>query len=84
MDEAGVIRILGLWNGLTTTITNETGSDKPSMNGYKLTMTGKEDNQAYFIEDLTLAGIFIYNTNNYIFEDGCNYVFEDGNNFIYN
>ena len=84
VDRLGNYRILGLWNGLEASITNETGSDKSSMNGYKLTFTGKENNQAYFIEDLALTGLTIYTFNNYIFQDGCNYVFQDGNNFIYN
>jgi len=84
IDYLGNIRILGLWNGLEATFENTTGSDKAGFNGYKINFTGKEDNQAYFIENLSDTGITIYSINNYVFQSGCNYVFQDGNNYIYN
>ena len=52
IDRLGNIRILGLYNGLDSQITQETGSDKASLNGYKITMNGKEDNQAYYLANL--------------------------------
>tara|TARA_R110001632_G_scaffold48583_1_gene122401 strand:+ start:654 stop:1136 length:483 start_codon:yes stop_codon:yes gene_type:complete len=52
VDRLGNIRILGLYNGLDSQITQESGSDKASLNGYKITMTGKEDNQAYYLANL--------------------------------
>lgn len=83
IDRLGNIRILGLYNGLECSITNETSQDKAGFNGYKLTFTGKENNQAYYLEDLEDVGFTINTINNFIFEDGCNFVFEDGENFIF-
>lgn len=62
LDENGKFRILGLWNGLEATFNNETGGDKASMNGYKINFTGKEDNQAYFLNDLSIV-TFDFTTN---------------------
>lgn len=85
IDRIGNIRILGLYNGLDAQISNETGADKSGFNGYKVTFTGKEDNQAYFIDDLAAVGFVVWvdPDQNYVFEDGCDYIFEDGNNFIF-
>jgi len=52
IDKLGNIRILGLYNGLDSQLTQESGSDKASLNGYRVTMTGKEDNQAYYLANL--------------------------------
>jgi hypothetical protein len=82
VDRLGNIRILGLYNGLDSQITQESGSDKASLNGYKISMTGKEDNQAYYLDDLN--DFTLIDNNNYVFQDGCNYIFQDGNNFIFN
>ncbi len=81
IDRLGNIRILGLYNGLEAQITNETGTDKAGFNGYKVSFTGKENNQAYYLKDLT--GITVYNPDNYIFQSGCNFIFQDGNNYIF-
>ena len=82
LDEIGNIRILGLWNGLEATFNNQTGSGKADMNGYKLDFTGKEDNQAYFLNDLTG---FTQSTSyqNYVFMDGLNYTLMDNTNYIF-
>lgn len=80
VDRIGNIRILGLWNGLEANITNETGSEKESLNGYRVTFTGKEDNQAYFIDALTI----VEGADLKIFMDGNTAIFQDGNNYIYN
>ena len=77
IDRNGNIRILGLYNGLEAQITNETGNGKGDFSGYRVTFTGKEDNQAYFINNLADTGFIIPVIYNYVFEDGCNYVFED-------
>jgi len=82
VDRLGNIRILGLYNGLDSQLTQESGSDKSSLNGFRVTMTGKEDHQAYYLANLT--DFTVYNNNNYVFQDGCNYVFQDGANFIFN
>ena len=84
IDRIGNIRVLGLYNGLEASTTNESGGDKASLNGYKLTVTGLEDNQAYFIDDLEALGIQLGDPFNFIFQDGNNYVFQDGNNYIFN
>jgi len=52
VDRLGNIRILGLYNGLDSQLTQESGSDKASLNGFRITMTGKEDNQAYYLANL--------------------------------
>ena len=70
IDRLGNIRILGLYNGLEATINNETGTEKPDFNGYKVTFTGKEDNQAYFIDDLEAAGLNPYMIYNFIYDNG--------------
>tara|TARA_R110000782_G_scaffold150690_1_gene243403 strand:+ start:15539 stop:16114 length:576 start_codon:yes stop_codon:yes gene_type:complete len=88
IDRLGNIRILGLYNGLTASIENTTGVNKEDMNGFTVSFSGKEDNQAYYIDDLGLTGISIFdpylNVNNYIFDNCNNYVFEDGVNYIFN
>ena len=83
IDRNNNIRILGLYNGLEAQITQETGANKGDFSGYRVSFTGREDNQSYYIGNLIDTGFTINTINNYIFEDGCNYVFEDGNNFIF-
>jgi hypothetical protein len=51
LDRIGNYRILGLYNGLEATLTNSTGSNKNSLNGYKVTLKGKEENQAYYLSN---------------------------------
>ena len=80
IDRLGNIRILGLWNGLEASVTNETGTEKESLNGYKVTFTGKENNQAYFLDSLQV----IEGADLKIFMDGNNAIFQDGNNYMYN
>ena len=82
IDRIGNIRILGLFNGLEAKISNETGQEKSDFNGYKVTLTGKEDNQAYFLTSLGGAGfdpVIIYN---FIYDNGENIVMDNGSNFI--
>lgn len=81
LDRLGNYRIIGLYNGLEADVTNETGTEKSSLNGYRVTLSGKEENQAYYLNDLSLFRLD--ETQNYIFDDGCNYIFEDGANFIF-
>lgn len=86
IDRIGNIRILGLFNGLEAQINNETGQGKPDFNGYKITFTGKEDNQAYFITDLEAAGFDPFMDYNFIYDNGTdNIVFDnETDNFIVN
>jgi hypothetical protein len=80
IDRLGNIRILGLWNGLEASVTNETGTEKEALNGYRVTFTGKEDNQAYFLDNLNIVSGFDLK----IFMDGNTAIFQNGNNYIYN
>jgi len=82
IDEIGNIRILGLFNGLEATISNETGQEKADFNGYKITLTGKEDNQAYFISNLEGTGFDPFIIYNFIYDNGDNIVMDNGSNFI--
>ena len=85
VDRNNVIRVAGLFNGLTASYTNETGNEKTSFNGYNITLTGKEENQAFFINDLTQTGVITQEARNYIYQDGNNFIYNDGvNNYIFN
>ena len=75
VDRLGNCRILGLYNGLKASITSETGSDKGSFNGYRVSFEGQEDRQAQYFSAFLLA---------YLFEDGNNFIFQDDNNYIFN
>ena len=83
IDRNGNIRILGLYNGLEGSITQETGTNKSDFSGYRVTFSGKEEMQAAYIGNLETVGFEINEIENYIFEDGCNYIFEDGQNYIF-
>ena len=83
IDNIGNIRILGLKNGLEVQVSNETGANKTDLNGYRLTFTGQEDNQAYWIEDLSTWFTILAEDDNFIFMDGCNFVFTNDDNFIF-
>ncbi len=82
-DNNGNWRILGLFNGLTVSYVNTTGSDKASASGYSLSFEGLETMQALYLEgfnpDPNLPSTF-----NYIFQDDDNFVFQNINNFIFN
>lgn len=61
-DRNGKLRFLGNRNGLECTSLNyDTGSSKNSFSGLKLSFEGKEENEAWFINDLYDAGFDIYN-----------------------
>ncbi len=52
LDNNGLYRVFGLYNGLESGgITYETGSSKNSLNGFKITFTGKEEKQSFFMVD---------------------------------
>jgi len=52
LDRQGNGRFLGIWNGLEGIVNDKSGANVSDMNGYSITLSGKEDNQAYFINDL--------------------------------
>tara|TARA_R110000772_G_scaffold36098_4_gene86646 strand:+ start:5499 stop:6053 length:555 start_codon:yes stop_codon:yes gene_type:complete len=82
-DRLGNLRVLGLYNGLESQITTESGVNKSDLNGYRVTTNGIEDNQAYYMTSLP---IFIAPDvpENYIFQDGNNKIYQNGNNAIFN
>jgi len=82
VDYLSNMRILGLRNGLDATVTDEAGTDFSALNGYRVTFTGKEDNQAYWINNLETIFTF-YAPNNMIWTTGCNAILTDNNNYIY-
>jgi len=52
LDNNGIYRVYGLYNGLQGgTITYETGGAKNSFNGFKIDLTGMEENESYFVDD---------------------------------
>ena len=86
IDRVGNIRIIGLYNGCEATVTDTTGSDKSSANSYQITITAKEDNQAYYIDSLNPMFPIDYEKN-YIFNDvDKNFIFNGGvlTNYIFN
>ena len=87
IDRVGNIRILGLYNGCEATVTDTTGGDKTSANSYQITITAKEDNQAYYMDSL-LPEFIIDTEKNYIFNESpdTNFVFNDSilTNYIFN
>jgi hypothetical protein len=89
LDRLGNYRVLGLKNGLeVSSYSNTAGSSMNSLNGYTISLSGKEDNQAYFVADLSSTGFNIYDSsfgvNNFVFDNCDNYIFEDGSNYIFN
>ena len=84
IDRLGNIRILGLFNGLDAEISIETGQSKSDFNGYKVTFTGKEDNQSYFISNLNGAGFTIKQISMYLFQNDNEYLLQNDNDYIFN
>lgn len=82
-DNNGNWRILGLFNGLTASYTNSTGSGKSGFSGYSVNFEGQEDRQALYLQNFD-PNPNVPNKFNFIFQDSDNYVFQDINNFIFN
>ena len=54
-DNNGVFTLLGLYNGLeVTSSTKQTGSSKQELNGYQITLTGKERIESPYFGSLNL------------------------------
>lgn len=83
VDKNGNYRMAGLWNGLTATWSNETGTNEADFNGYRVTFEGLEDMQAVWMTGFA-PSITPVNDKNYIFQNGDDYIFQDGSNFIFN
>ena len=80
-DNNGNFRLFGAYNGMNANLNRETGSSRASFNGSKLTLEGKEIDEALFISNLDSAG-FIQQAGNYLaLEDGV-LMFTQDNQFI--
>lgn len=81
-DRLGNYRIFGLFNGLESGTLNYTsGGGKTDLNGYKISFDGKEEREAYFINDLSGAGFIIAgtDTNEYLLQENGDFILqEDG------
>tara|TARA_R110002126_G_scaffold2448_1_gene14038 strand:+ start:1489 stop:2094 length:606 start_codon:yes stop_codon:yes gene_type:complete len=89
VDRQGNTRIMGLWNGCEAKYSNKTGANKSDMNGYEISLSGSENNQAYWVDDLATlfnihAPVIDESVENYVFGNTSNYVFEDDDNYIFN
>lgn len=83
LDNNGVYRIFGLYNGLEcNSIDFKTGGAKNELNGYSFTLSGREENSAYFIESLEELGLteegflLLFQNNDFI-------ITQNNNNIIY-
>jgi hypothetical protein len=80
-DNNGNFRLLGAYNGMNANLVRETGDNRASFNGSKLSLEGKESDEALFISNLDSAG-FIQAAGNYLaLEDGV-LMFTEDNQFI--
>ncbi len=83
LDNNGLYRIFGLYNGLEcTTVDYKTGGSKSEFNGYSFTMSGKEEKAGFFIEDpaslgLTEEDFYL------LFQNGDNIITQGGDKLIY-
>ena len=81
-DRNGNFRFLGNRNGLECTSLNfGTGGSKQDFSGVKLAFDGKEEKEAWFINDLAIAGFTIdgQDTNNYLLQENGDFILqEDG------
>ena len=58
VDRNGNYRIIGLYNGAEVSINAQSGTNRNELNGYKVSLKAKEDNQAYYISESTFNSIF--------------------------
>ena len=79
-DNNGNTRMLGLWNGLTATFSNETGTNEGDFNGYRITFDGLEDMQAVWMDGFT-PSVNPNVTRNFVYMDGVNMNLQDNRNF---
>jgi len=86
LDNNGIYKIFGLRNGMESgTITYETGSSKASLNGFKITFTGKEKEEAVFVEDLETVGFIeegVTPDHFLLFQNGDFFMLENNDNLI--
>ena len=81
-DRNGNYRFLGNRNGLEcTSIDSTTGSGKQDFSGVKLDFEGKEEKEAWYINNLSAAGFIIdgQDTNEYLLQENGDFILkEDG------
>jgi len=85
LDNNGLYRILGLYNGLESSgITYETGQSKNSLNGFRISFTGREEKGSFFIENLLDSGFIESNPFefNLLFENNNFFLLENNDNLI--
>tara|TARA_R110000744_G_scaffold114595_1_gene214437 strand:- start:478 stop:981 length:504 start_codon:yes stop_codon:yes gene_type:complete len=51
LDRNGKYRFIGMRNGGEVTVNSTSGTSRGDMNGFNVSLTAKEDNQAYYIPD---------------------------------
>jgi len=90
LDNNGIYKIFGLRNGMEAgTITYETGSSKANLNGFKITFTGKEKEEAVFVVDLEDVGfieegvapehyLLLQNSDFFMLENDDNLILQNG------
>lgn len=77
-DRNGKLRFLGNRNGLECTSLNyDTGSSKNTFNGLKLTFTGKEENEAWFINNLEDAGFTIFGEDEFLLQEDSDFLLQE-------
>lgn len=86
LDNNGIYKIFGLRNGMEAgTITYETGSSKNSLNGFKITFTGKEREESVFVEDLEDVGFIeegVITEHNLLLQNEDFFMLENNDNLI--
>lgn len=90
LDNNGIYKIFGLRNGMEAgSIVYETGSSKNTLNGFKITFTGKEKEEAVFVEDLATVGfiqegavvehnLLLQNSDFFMLENNDNLILQNG------
>lgn len=83
LDNNGLYRIFGLYNGLqSSAIDYKSGGSKSELNGYSFTLSGQEEYPAYFIENPTELGLteedffLLFQNNDFM-------LMQNNNNIIY-
>ena len=77
-DRNGKLRFLGNRNGLECTyLKHDTGSSKNSFNGLKLSFEGKEENEAWFINDLLSAGFSIFGEDEFLLQENGDFLLQE-------
>jgi len=86
LDNNGIYKIFGLHNGMEAgTIAYDTGGAKNSLNGFKITFTGREKEEAVFVENLETVGFIeegVTPEHYLLFQNGDFFMFENGDNLI--